>query len=84
MFRIWRKVAQGRASGHTRAGGCKPGSFDNLPYIDNETLHHFLAEPANVELLPVDPYEYRPEIQRLIVSAFFHEASTRAKEIVSA
>lgn len=84
MFRIWRKVAHGWVSGNTGTGTCEPSSFENLPYIDNETLSHFLAEPANVELLPVDPRDYRPELQRLIVSAFFHEASTRAKEVVSA
>ena len=37
--------------------------------------------PGNLERLPVDPTEYRPEFQRLIVSAFFHEASTRAKHV---
>jgi len=55
--------------------------YGSLPFIDNETLDQFLADPWSVELLPVDPYDYRREIQRMIVSAFLHEASQRAKEI---
>lgn len=81
MFRILRKMTDAWAAEGSRSPS-EPSSFESLPYIDNETLDHFLAEPANVELLPVDPYEYRPEIQRLIVSAFIHEASQRAKEVV--
>lgn len=56
-------------------------TFDHLPYIDNEALEQFLADPDSVELLPVDPSDYRLELQRLIVSAFLHDASIRAKEI---
>jgi hypothetical protein len=86
MFRILKKTAEVLGAKHIRK---KPrpladspvGPFEQLPFIDNETLDHFLSEPANVELLPVDPHEYRPEIQRMIVSAFFHEASMRAKRV---
>lgn len=59
-------------------------SFGNLPFIDNETLDQFLADPDSVELLPVDPSDYRREIQRMIVSAFLREASERAKRIETA
>ena len=54
-------------------------AFESLPFIDNETLDDFLADQDSVELLPVDPSDYRREIQRMIVSAFLHEASTQAK-----
>jgi hypothetical protein len=56
-------------------------AFEALPFIDNETLDDFLADQDSVELLPVDPSDYRREIQRMIVSAFLHEASTQAKNI---
>jgi hypothetical protein len=56
-------------------------AFDTLPFIDNETLDDFLADESSVELLPVDPSDYRREIQRLIVSAFLHEASRQAKPV---
>jgi hypothetical protein len=59
-------------------------AFDSLPFIDNETLDDFLADQESVELLPVDPREYRRELQRLIVSAFLHTASIRAKQVVEA
>jgi len=59
----------------------EPERYGNLPFIDNETLDQFLADPWSVELLPVDPYDFRREIQRMIVSAFLHEASQRAKQI---
>jgi hypothetical protein len=59
----------------------EPECYGNLPFIDNETLDQFLADPWSVELLPVDPYDFRREIQRMIVSAFLHEASQRAKQI---
>jgi len=81
MFRIWKKRLKIAAGGARRARGGEPDYFANLPFIDNETLDQFLADPDNLERLPVDPTEYRPEFQRLIVSAFFHEASTRAKRI---
>jgi hypothetical protein len=55
--------------------------FESLPFIDNETLDDFLADQDSVDLLPVDPYDYRREIQRMIVSAFLHEASTQAKQV---
>jgi hypothetical protein len=55
--------------------------FESLPFIDNETLDDFLADQDSVELLPVDPSDYRREIQRMIVSAFLHEASTQAKHV---
>jgi hypothetical protein len=56
-------------------------AFESLPFIDNETLDDFLADQDSVELLPVDPSDYRREIQRMIVSAFLHEASTQAKHV---
>jgi hypothetical protein len=62
----------------------EPATFDSLPYIDNETLEEFLADQDSVELLPVDPSEYRRELQRLIVSAFLHEASIQAKHVENA
>lgn len=55
--------------------------FETLPFIDNETLDDFLADEDSVDLLPVDPYDYRREIQRMIVSAFLHEASSQAKQV---
>jgi hypothetical protein len=58
-------------------------AFESLPFIDNETLDDFLADQGSVELLPVDPSDFRREIQRLIVSAFLHEASTQAKNVES-
>jgi hypothetical protein len=81
MFRIWKKRQKISAGRHIRAARGEPDYFENLPFIDNETLDQFLADPENLERLPVDPTEYRPEFQRLIVSAFFHEASTRAKRV---
>ena len=81
MFRIWKKRRKIAAGSPQRTHGGEPDYFANLPFIDNETLDQFLADPDNLERLPVDPTEYRPEFQRLIVSAFFHEASTRAKRI---
>ncbi|MEX0590223.1 MAG: hypothetical protein WD207_03965 [Xanthobacteraceae bacterium] len=62
----------------------EPATFESLPYIDNETLEEFLADQDSVELLPVDPSEYRRELQRLIVSAFLHEASIQAKQVEAA
>jgi len=81
MFRIWKKRQKFPAAGPRRTARGEPDYFANLPFIDNETLDQFLADPGNLERLPVDPTEYRPEFQRLIVSAFFHEASTRAKRV---
>lgn len=84
MSRMWKRVAEILITGAKKEpaiASVEHAPYADLPYIDNETLDHFLSEPANVELLPVDPYEYRPEIQRMIVSAFFHEASIRAKEV---
>ena len=80
MFRIWRKWTRFPVA-KSRAARRKRGRFDHLPFIDNETLDQFLASPDNIERLPVDPTEYRPEFQRLIVSAYIHEASRRAKRI---
>ncbi len=80
MFRIWKKRRKLPPAGPRRARG-EPDYFASLPFIDNETLDQFLADPGNLERLPVDLTEYRPEFQRLIVSAFFHEASTRAKHV---
>lgn len=80
MFRIWKKRRKFPPAGPRRVRG-EPDYFASLPFIDNETLDQFLADPGNLERLPVDPTEYRPEFQRLIVSAFFHEASTRAKHV---
>ena len=81
MFRIWKKRKKITAGNPGRALRGGSDYFENLPFIDNETLDQFLADPGNLERLPVDPTEYRPEFQRLIVSAFFHEASTRAKHV---
>ena len=81
MFRIWKKWAMFPVAETVRAARGEAECFANLPFIDNETLDQFLASPGNIERLPVDPTDYRPEFQRMIVSAFFHEASTRAKEI---
>jgi hypothetical protein len=80
MFRMWRKADILVAEPIPAPQG-EPASFDILPFIDNETLDQFLSEPDNIDLLPVDPSEFGPEIQRMIVSAFLHEASTTAKEI---
>ncbi|HEX5779916.1 MAG TPA: hypothetical protein VFY21_13830 [Xanthobacteraceae bacterium] len=80
MFRIWKKRRKFPPARPRRVRG-EPDYFASLPFIDNETLDQFLADPGNLERLPVDPTEYRPEFQRLIVSAFFHEASTRAKHV---
>jgi hypothetical protein len=55
--------------------------FDSLPYIDNDTLDEFLSDQDIVEMLPVDPSDFRREIQRLIVSAYLHEASQQAKQV---
>jgi hypothetical protein len=80
MFRMWKKAAI-FARQAAPAAKAEPSPFDNLPFIDNETLDQFLADPVNIELLPVDPSDYSPEIQRMVVSAFLHEASTSAKPI---
>jgi hypothetical protein len=53
----------------------------SLPFIDNDTLANFLADPGSVEKLPVNPNGYRREIQRMIVSAFLRDASERAKRV---
>ena len=80
MFRMWRKAGNFAANPAPAPQG-EPTPFDVLPFIDNETLGQFLADPDNIELLPVDPSDFGPEIQRMVVSAFLHEASTSAKEI---
>jgi hypothetical protein len=80
MFRMWRK-AKVALEKPDPADAKEPGPFDSLPYIDNDTLDEFLADPENLDRLPVDPSDYRPEIQRMIVSAFLHEASRHAKVI---
>jgi hypothetical protein len=46
-----------------------------LPMVDDQTLEAFLAEPRQVGLLPVKPEGFRREFQRLIVSAYLHEAA---------
>jgi hypothetical protein len=53
----------------------------NLPFIDNETLENFLADPGSVDMLPVNPDGYRREIQRMIVSVFLRDASERARSV---
>jgi hypothetical protein len=80
MFRMWRK-AKNLLADKTQEEPEASGPFDSLPYIDNDTLDEFLADPENLDRLPVDPSDYRPEIQRMIVSAFLHEASRQAKVI---
>jgi hypothetical protein len=81
MFRFWKKkitiYARRRPSRRH-----EPIPFESLPFIDNETLDRFLAEPGNVEQLPVDPGEFTsPEIRRMIVSAHLHDASRNAKVV---
>lgn len=80
MFRFWKR-ANIPAAEPVRAPQDEPTSFDNLPFIDNESLDRFLSDPDNIDRLPVDPSDYPPAIQRMIVSAFLHEASESAKEI---
>lgn len=89
MFRLWKKhdilVAEPVDTVESVDVPEAPlAPFENLPYIDNETLDQFLADRDSVELLPVDPSEFRRELQRLIVSAFLHEASIQAKYVESA
>jgi hypothetical protein len=84
MFRRWKKhdivIAEPVDAAESVDSPEAPlAPFDNLPYIDNDTLDQFLADRDSVELLPVDPSDFRRELQRLIVSAFLHEASTQAK-----
>jgi hypothetical protein len=78
MFRMWRKAGIFAPASNPAPQG---GPFGHLPFIDNETLDQFLADPDNIERLPVDPSDYGPAIRRMVVSAFLHEASTSAKEI---
>jgi hypothetical protein len=80
MFRMWR-MAGAFAAAPKPAPQDEHAPFEHLPFIDNETLDQFLADPGNIERLPVDPSEYSPSIQRMVVSAFLHEASTQAKEV---
>ena len=49
-----------------------------LPLIDDATLEAFLQAPEQVGLLPVKPDGFRREFQRLIVSAYLHEAANGA------
>jgi hypothetical protein len=58
-----------------------PAADQSLPFIDNETLANFLADPGSVEMLPVNPNGYSQEIQRMIVSAFLRDASEQAKRV---
>jgi hypothetical protein len=46
-----------------------------LPLVDDETLEQFLKAPEQVGLLPVEPYGFRREFQRLIVSAYLRDAA---------
>jgi hypothetical protein len=80
MFGMWRR-RKILLTKPVPAEAKEPGPFDSLPYIDNDTLDEFLADPTNLDRLPVDPSDFRPEIQRMIVSAFLHEASRQAKVI---
>ena len=80
MFRFWKRAGI-LAAEPVRAPQDEPTSFDSLPFIDNESLDRFLADPDNIDRLPVDPSDYRPAIQRMIVNAFLHEAAERAKEV---
>lgn len=79
MFRMWKKAIFATGPAPVTQGESTP--FDILPFIDNETLDQFLADPVNIERLPVDPSDYSPEIRRMVVSTFLHEASTSAKQI---
>lgn len=79
MFRDWNWAD--RFVARFRRGQDDADPFSNLPFIDNESLEDFLADPQSVARLPVDPRQFGPEIQRMIVSAFLHDASTRAKHI---
>ena len=58
-----------------------PAADQSLPYIDNEALANFLADPGIVVMLPVNPNGYNREIQRMIVSAFLRDASEQAKRV---
>jgi hypothetical protein len=49
-----------------------------LPLVDDETLEAFLKAPEQVGLLPVKPTGFRREFQRLIVSAYLHDAAKSA------
>ena len=49
-----------------------------LPLVDDATLEAFLKAPEQVVLLPVKPDGFRREFQRLIVSAYLHEAASGA------
>jgi hypothetical protein len=79
MFRQWSWAD--RFVSRFRAGQDEADCFDSLPFIDNESLEDFLADPESVERLPIDPRPFGQEIQRMIVSAYLHEASSRAKTI---
>ena len=79
MFR--RRKKQQPLIAHPAAGANEPSAFDGLPFIDNEALDDFLADPQSVGMLPVDPSGYRREIQRMIVSAFLRDASEQAKSV---
>jgi hypothetical protein len=68
-------------AGPAEPAKCPTSPFDSLPYIDNDTLDEFLSDQDIVEMLPVNPSDFRREIQRLIVSAYLHEASRQAKQV---
>ena len=80
MFRRWKRK-QEILIAHPAADANEPSAFNGLPFIDNETLADFLADPRSVEMLPVDPNGYSREIQRMIVSAFLRDASEQAKSV---
>jgi hypothetical protein len=82
MFRQWNWAD--RFVSKFRAAQNDADRFDSLPFIDNESLEDFLADEDSVACLPVDPRPYGPEIQRMVVSAYIHEASSRAKPVEAA
>jgi len=80
MFRRWKRKQEILIAHPVPAVPEEPADM-GLPFIDNETLADFLADPGSVEMLPVDPNGYSREIQRMIVSAFLRDASERAKSV---
>ena len=81
MFRRWKRKQEILIAPPAPAAQEGPAVDHSLPFIDNETLDDFLADPGSVEMLPVNPNGYSREIQRMIVSAFLRDASEQAKSV---